>query len=239
MDIVIPLSHNTKNNLIELKYALRSAEKHLKGFGEVFIVGPKIYALKGLKHIYATDERQSKTKEKNIFNKIMLACKNEGVSEDFCFMNDDHFLLQDFEIENLPFYHKGSLQTTMDNNKGDYRKSLNHSKKYLLSKERQILDFDTHFPIVYNKKKFIDTFVCNDIDFDRPFGYVIKSIYANMNYIEGEFGGDCKIQRAMNYEEIKSKIKDKKFFSTSDGSINPDMVRFLDELYPVPSRFER
>lgn len=237
MDIVIPVTRNSKNNYLELKYALRSAEKHLKYFDNVWIVGTKIYSLKDLKYIPLLDDKLSKFKERNIFRKIMAACNHPEVSDNFIFMNDDHFITNDFSV--LPYFHKGELADTMAKNLGDYRKSVNHSRKYLLEKGRPTLDYDTHFPIVYNKKKFIDTFVCKDINFDRPFGYVIKSLYCNMNGIEGEFGGDCKIQRKMNYEELKAKIHGKSFFSTADGSINEDMVRLLDDLYPMPSRFER
>lgn len=237
--IVVPVKSFSKNNHKELVYALRSIEKHLKGFGEVFIIGDRINSLKGLKYIHCRDDRQSMYKERNIYRKILKACNHPEVTEDFIMLNDDHLLLKDFDVNNLPFYYKGTLEETLSKNMGDYRKSVNHTRKLLLSKDKPTIDFDTHFPIVYNKKKFIDTFVCNNVDWDKPFGYVIKSLYCNLNDIEGEFGGDCKIHHKMKYEDIVSKIGDRSFFSTSDGCLNEDMMRFLNEKYGTKSRYER
>lgn len=237
MDLIIPIKSGTIP--IELKYSLRSLDKYLKGLGNVFIIGERIHQLKGLKYLYFKDDRQSRWKERNIYKKIMVACKSKDVSEDFVFLNDDHFLTKEFDINSLPFYHKGDLQDTMVKNSGDYRKSLNHSRKLLSEAGKKTLDFDTHFPIVYNKKKFIDTFVCDGIDWNIPFGYVIKSVYCNYNDIDGEFGGDCKVQAKLTYEQIKEKIGDRSFFSTSDGSINDDMIKYLNELYPNKSKYER
>ena len=241
MNIVIPIRKDTKNNHIELIYAIRSLQKHLKGMGDIFIVGDKINQLQGLKYISCKDDKQSKFKERNIYRKIIAACEHPDVGEDFIFTNDDIFLTEDFDVNNLPFYHKGELETTMAKNTGDYRKSLNHSRKFLLQNGYPTLDFDTHFPIVYNKKKYFDTFVYNNLNWEQPFGYVIKSLYCNFNFngIVGEYGGDCKIQHKMSYEEIKAKIEAKKFFSTSDGCINEPMLKILNELYPEPSKYEK
>lgn len=236
--IVIPVKSYSKNNHKELLYALRSIEKHLKGFGEVFIVGDRIPSLKGLKYISCRDDNKSMYKERNIFRKIMKACEHPEVTEDFIMFNDDHMLLKDFDIDNLPYYHKGTLEDTMTNNRGDYRKSLNHTRKLLIAEDKQTTDFDTHFPIIYNKEKFC-TFVCKNVDWEKPFGYVIKSLYCNFSGIEGEFGGDCKIHHKMSYNEIVSKIGDRSFFSTSDGCLNEDMMRFLNEKYGTKSRYER
>lgn len=239
ISIVIPVRDSTSRDNKELIYAIRSFEKSFKSFGDIFIVGSRIYGLKDVKYIQCKDERGGKFKERNIFRKIMAAVNHWHVTENFLFVNDDHILLEEFDPNKLPFYHKGLLEETMSKNVGDYRKSLNHTRKYLLSKDKSTLDFDTHFPIIYNKKKFIDTFVCSDLNWNQPFGYVIKSLYANMNDISGEFGGDCKIQGGMNYQEIKNKIGSKSFFSTSDRCLNEDMIKFLNELFPSKSRFEK
>lgn len=237
--VIIPYKGNIKTKDTELIYAIRGFQKHLKGIGDIYIIGNRLSSLQGLKYIQCRDDQGSKWKERNIYRKILAACKDERVSEDFIFANDDHMITKDYEVAKLPFYHKNTLEGTMENNKGDYRKSLNHTRKFLISKGKETWDYDTHFPIVYNKQKFIDTFAMEGINWDMPFTYVLKSMYGNLNNVEGEFGGDCKIHSKMNYEEIKRKVGDKSFFSTSDGSINEDMIRFLNELYPQPSFYER
>jgi len=238
ISIVIPYKSRTKNNT-ELIYALRSLEKNLNGFGDVFIVGEKISSLKGLNYIKVKDDTGSQFKERNIYRKILAACNDERVSDDFIFTNDDIILTKQFDVNNLPFYHKGELIDTMAKNSGDYRKSLNHSRKYLMKMANTTLDYDTHFPIVYNKKDFA-TFVCNDdLNWNQPYGYVIKSLYANQASVKGEYIEDCKIKEKLSYDELKQKISGRSFFSTSDGVINEGMIKLLNETYQQKSKYEK
>lgn len=237
ISIVIPYNSKSKSNL-ELIYALRSLDKNLKGFDKVFIIGNKINALTGLNYIECKDDKGSKFKERNIYRKILSACNDERVSDNFICTNDDIYLTKEFNADSLPFYNKGELINTMAKNTGDYRKSLNHTRKLLIKMENTTLDYDTHFPILYNKEQFC-TFVSEDTNWNQNFGYVIKSLYCNRLGVKGEYGGDCKIQTKMTYEEIVNKIGDKLFFSTSDGCMNEDMIKYLNELYPQPSKYER
>lgn len=238
ISVVIPYKQDTKSNNIQLIYALRSLEKNLNGIGEVFIVGEKITSLKGLNYIKVKDDKGSEFKERNIYRKILAACNDERVSNNFICTNDDIYLTKDFDANSLPFYHKGELINTMEKNAGDYRKSLNHTRKLLMKLEKPTLDYDTHFPILYNKEHFC-TFASEETNWNQPFSYVIKSLYCNRLGVNGIFGGDCKIQNRMSYDDIKEKIKGKEFFSTSDGCINEDMIKVLEELYPEKSKFEK
>jgi len=237
MTIVIPVRSGTKP--IELKYAIRSLLKSFNEEVDICIIGDKIYSLRGLKYVSCQDERQNKYKERNIYRKIIKAIDSPLVSDDFLVTNDDIYLTQPFDLKNLPFFHKGELENTMQKNAGDYRKSLNHTRKHLMIQGKATLDFDTHFPIMYNKSKFIDTFAKADLNWDQPFGYVIKSLYCNLNGIEGEFGADCKIHSKLTYEEIQKKIEGRTFFSTSDGCMNDAMIRTLEKLYGEPSKYEK
>src|SRR5690606_4266018 len=112
--------------------------------------------------------------ERNIYSKVKYACNIEEVSENFLFMNDDHFLLSDFSAHEFPYHYKGFLSDTMLKNQGNYRKTMNHTRKHLLSAGKEQLDFDTHCPIIYNKEKFIKTF--ENINWNVPYGYGIKSM---------------------------------------------------------------
>lgn len=232
MDIVIPVL-KSKYNYIDLRYALRSIEKHLKGYRDIYIIGDKIPLFKNLKYIRATDDRSSKFKERNIYRKIIKACNEPSISEDFLFMNDDHFLLTDFEIEKFPYYHKGELADSMAKNTGNYRKTLNHTKKLLAEKNLPTLNFDTHCQIVFNKQLFFNTFT--HTNWDLHYGYGIKSLYCGMNGIEGIYQPDCKINNKTNTEML-AKIAGREWFST--GAISRGMVEIFDTLYPQPCSYE-
>lgn len=233
IDIIIPVKDGSRNNNLELKYALRGIQQHLKNFGEVYIIGDKISWLRGVKYLKVKDEKQSKFKERNIYRKILAASINKDLSENFLFMNDDHFLTKEMDTENLPFYYKSELRETMNRNTGNYRKTINNTRKILTNKGLTALDFDTHVPIVYNKEKIMCTF--EGIDWNILYGYGIKSLYCNINKVEPVYEPDCKINNK-TYTEINNKIKERFCFST--GSLNNDMIRVLNELYPSKSKYE-
>lgn len=232
MDIVIPVL-KSKYNYIDLRYALRSIEKHLKGYGDIYIVGGRIPKFKNLKYIPAVDDRSSKFKERNIYRKIVKACNTPSISEDFLFMNDDHFLLKDFEADKFPFYHKGELIDSMAKNTGNYRKTLNHTKKLLTEANLPTLNFDTHCPIIYNKQYFLHTFT--NINWNLYYGYGIKTLYSAFNHIEGIYEKDCKINNKTNTEML-AKISGRDWFST--GAISKGMLEVFEQLYPQKSKYE-
>lgn len=109
--IVIPLSRADRWNHIELKYTLRGIEKHLSGYGDIFIIGAYPDWMKGGVHIPATDNEMVYDKQRNIFRKIMVACGDERVTERFLFMNDEHYLLKNYTAADFPYYYEGELHS--------------------------------------------------------------------------------------------------------------------------------
>lgn len=233
IDIVIPYLHSQRRNGLELRYCLRGIERKLTGYNKIWIIGQKPSWLIGVGIIQVNDSPYPRLKENNIYCKILEACKNKEVSEDFLFMNDDHFLLKSFTASQFPYYHRGELYDSMKKNKGSYRATLNHSRRVLMAKDLPTLDFDTHCPIVYNKSKFIQAF--EDIDWKIDWGYAIKSVYCGLNGIEGTYMPDCKINNK-SLHDIKLRTANREWFST--GSLNDDMEKFLTSVYPKKSKYE-
>src|SRR6187431_2538921 len=94
-DILIPLGKGSRHNDLELVYCLRSIEKHLKGVGNVFIVGESPERVKNCMHVSVKDSPNNWDRAKNIYRKIRRCCSLPDLSDNFLFMNDDHFLLSD------------------------------------------------------------------------------------------------------------------------------------------------
>jgi len=90
----------------ELRYSLRSIEKYLSGVGQVFIIGDCPDFLTNVIHIPATDEENREWKDRNIYRKLLIACNDVRISENFLFVNDDHYLTQPFEAGKFPFYYR-------------------------------------------------------------------------------------------------------------------------------------
>lgn len=237
IDVIVPLGIGSKNADLELRYCLRGIEKHLSNVRNIYIIGERPKWITNIIWKSAKDERSSRVKERNIFRKISLACKLPEVSENFLFINDDHFILSDFDAETFPYHYKCNLSETKLKNTGNYRRTINHTRRHLINQGIEELDFDTHCPILYNKNLFLKAF--EGVNWNLDYGYGIKSMYCGINGITGEHVPDCKIQTKQSYDKIKSTISGRGYFSIGDGGFTHDMKMILEELYPNPSIYEK
>ena len=72
-----------------------------------------------------------------------------------------------------------------------------------------------------------------------PFGYGIKSLYGNINELQGTYMTDAKIFATENKREnLLKKLNGKPCFSTSSYVIN-EQRDLIQSLYPNKSRWER
>lgn len=236
MDIIYPIDQGSIWNDTELRYSLRSVQKHLTGFSNIWIIGKLPDFVQGVNHIPFDDVQQNK--EANIWAKIMRACEESSISQDFLFFNDDHFLLSDFDAKTFPFYYKGTLENLLARNRrGIYYRAVSRTYHILRSQNKTTFHFDTHCPIVYNKDLFKQ--VTQHHDWNTKIGLIIKSLYCNTLAIEGIREPDCKINKLCLASEINQIIESRKFFSIGNRAINDQLKIVLDTLYPTPSRWEK
>lgn len=231
--IVIPLGNGSRWNNTELRYCLRSITKHLTGYADIFIVGEKPEWLTGCIHIPCPDYGdKTYHKERNIFEKIMAACKDERVTEDFLFMNDDHFLLQDFEAGKFPYYCHGWLNEFMTVT--DYKHTVRNTIEWNYGEDCPY--FDIHCPIVYNKQNFIHHM--RNPDWSIRFGYCIKTMYGHLNIGKATEYPDLKINEVYSSDQIRKLITGRPWFSIGDKAREGGLLRVLNELYPHKSKYE-
>lgn len=120
VDIVIPLGVGSLWQDNELRFCLRSISKYLTDYGQIFIIGDCPDFIQNIIHIPATDSIFRKDKDRNIFNKLMIACEQNEISESFLFMNDDHYLLSDLVASEIPYYYREEdMIRTIQNNQRD------------------------------------------------------------------------------------------------------------------------
>lgn len=226
MDVVIPLGKGSKHDNIELLYSLRSVDKYLSGVGLVWIVGEYPPWVKNVDHIPFPDDPQ-RCSDFNIMAKVTEAISYQLLSDDFLFMNDDHYLLQPFEAAQFPYYYLDTCQAFITKRGMDsYCKRVKNTLKLLQSQNLPTKYFDVHYPIVYNKSLFLNT-----VSFqDWKNGHIIKSLYANSLKIEGIPDRDNKIN---NPPTVGMKA-----FSTMPR-IKGSILQFLRGRFPNKSRFEK
>lgn len=223
IDLLYPLGNGSRLKDFELRMSLRSMERHLKGFDKVWIVGQKPEWLQNVNFIPMKDDKNSP--DYNIMAKIARACEEKELSETFGFFNDDHFLLHDFDIKTFPYYYEGTLEQYA-NRKDAYGSRARNSLNHLKTKGLPTKNFDIHTPILYNKEQFLK----NIVPLEWINGYIIKSLYANILKIEGVEIKDNKINQPPNPGDS--------FFSTPPY-MRASVTRFLSEMFPEKSRFEK
>lgn len=225
MDIIIPLNSNgAKFNDIELQFALLSIEKHLTGWGKIFIVGDCPKFTNGFTHIPAKDTPGRK--QYSLMNKLMIAVEDERVSDDFVYWHDDHFLLKPLHVSEIKPWYDGTMKNALNKAHGNYKESIQNTIQVIGEDAHY---FDIHVPCVFNKKKL--RVISGGQWALKEYGFVIKSLYFNTFPEHSEYMKDCKIDQALSVEAITELIKDRLFFSTGANGAKTQMIKKLNELY--------
>ncbi len=220
----------------ELKYCLRSIEKHLSNVENIYLVGVNMPRWgKDMFQIICGDKEGKEYHEWNIYNKIKVACSVGAVGEEFLFMNDDHFLLEDFDADTFPYFYDGLIKDGYSERDSSYQRTRRNTGT-AISPECKF--FDVHCPIRYNKTNFEKVM---RLDWKKDYGYLIKSMYCNLNQIIGEPGEDTKIGAVSSEFFIRKHVLGKRFFSTSDNCWDEGgaLLQIMEELYPNKSRWEK
>lgn len=230
IDLVYLYSIGSDTN--EIRYSLRSFRKHISGLGRVFIVGDDPGIFKDVT-IIPMGNIHGVNLARNIYEKILAACRHPAVSSPFICASDDYFLLNDYQAEALPYYHCGDFKQVYGvlHDSNWYKKYVQVTYEALIQNGLPTKFFNVHFPILYDKKKYIS--VMGTFDWDRPKSFISKSLYANALGIEGEqVAPERKFHHPKTKTAILRQLNGHKFFSTADGAMNEAMLEFLEGLFP-------
>lgn len=238
IDIVIPLIKHDLFDHMELKYTLRSIEKFLTGYRNVYLVGYQPEWCQNVIHIPYSDFG---TKPNiNIKDKLMAACEVPAITE-FLYFNDDHILTQPFSTYNFPFFYDGLLFDRIHKkNQTVYNKLVEKTWEILYSQpnhQNNFFYYDVHTPIL------IDCFAFKDIMSQynwSDMGYLVKSLYANNLPINNhQQTKDIKVLRPIrekaHWLEI---IQNNPVVSTDAGTLNDLFVEVMEEMFPKKSKYE-
>lgn len=238
VDLVYPLGHGSLWDNNELKYSLRSIEKHLANYRHVYVMGEKPAWLQNVVHIPVNETGRSGPER--IYRKILRACQEPNLSNPFLFMNDDFFFLKPTDAPTMPFYYDGTLKEAIEKKHkgGPYKEALINTFEAVNGRCIQpALHYDIHTPILYDKQVF--RFSMAAVDWKARFGYVIKSLYANTAGAQRTHLPDCKIDQACNSEEeLAALIPDRFMFSIGDNAVNEVFKNYMEKLFPLKSNFE-
>lgn len=226
MDIVYSLSDIVSSQLV---YSLRSLQN--MPHGSVFFVGGKPMWAKNIIHI---PTEQYETKWKNVPRNLIEVCKDQRVSEDFIYMNDDFFILERVRepMRELNLYN-GTVRETLGRiqRKTPYIEGMEQTYKLLkeLGKEEP-LNYELHIPCVFNKDNFLKMFEIEGVNDIEVLHY--RSLYGNLYRTVGKDSLDVKITQRSGF-----KGKPIKFLSCSNDGFEL-LEQFLDHRFPNQCPYE-
>lgn len=233
MDIVYTFRHDRRSLNSQLKYSLRSIEKHISGVDRVFVIGhnPR---LDGIIHIEAKDLFGP---ARNISTKLMAIADHPDVSENFLYMADDYFMMKDYDIEKYPAYVNSTLQELFRTQSNAYRAMIKNTIKALEGQGRRTYNFNIHVPIIYNKTKL--RHIGRLYDMNNRLGYLIKSLYMNtFQPLECQQIKDCKIRTNFKLDDMRTRIGTRNCWSSGKEWVCPNIITLLKQLYPLKSKYE-
>jgi hypothetical protein len=223
----------------ELRFSLRSLERHVKNVGRVFVVGENPGFLTS-EAIFKQCSDPSENREFNIASKIFHACQRTDISEDFLFVNDDHIFVGEADAEAYPNYWFDQMVGAESKAiSARYRDSIKSTREMLEKAGHPTRFYDIHTPIVYNRKKFTDMIGVWQKSASLRNGYVVKSAYANWNHVApGPETHDLKFHKANGEQHVRDTIAGRHVFSFGDGALITGVSAFLYSEFPTRSKYE-
>lgn len=214
----------------ELRYSIRSVEKHFPD-SKIWVVGYKPYWYSG----NFLPVKDSTVKYENIRLAILAITSCKEISNNFVLMNDDFFIIN--PIKKIPTYYGGSFEDKVlryqsINALNGYTRLLRSTLLFMQKQRLNLLDYDLHVPMVFNKKKL------------KPIASIpnvcTRTLYGNTYNIGGKLINDVKVYPSGSiYQTLENGIsKDFYFISSDDDSFDNLYNDILKDMFNTPSRFE-
>lgn len=231
IDVVYILGTGSQWDDNELRLSLRSLERHGRNAGDVYVIGHCPEWVTGVKHVPCGDPYDRKCD--NLWYKL------QQYKGDRCvLMNDDFFLLQQVELEDIPNYYDGQMEGLAIRLTNKYRRltpyayTIEATEALLLRNNRPTRNYAVHVPMVVDMSIARKLFQALG---DAP-GMSFRCLYGN--YVNRNCAelADLKFIEPVN---VSKAIEGKTFFSIGDGFLDEAGKAFLFELYNEKSRFEK
>lgn len=241
IDLVYVLGSGSAWENNEMRYSLRSVEKNLAGVRNVYVVGenPGIFSDKVF-HIYYPDLLKQNA-DGNMARKILRACQENALSDNWLFMNDDFIINKPMVASEIPWLDKGDMAKHPPShwNNNLYRRRLRRTYDVLKNRGYKTMQYDYHAPMLMNKHAFQDVMAL--FDFEDHIGYTFRSLYGNVMELPSIHldGQKVTIYRHYDTDTLREYVHDAWFVGYNDSGLNASLKLWLKHTFPEKSKYER
>jgi len=250
-DVVYVLGRGSKWADNEIRYSIRSFQKHFKDLRNIVVVGQRPPWMRDVLHIPFADNMNI-NKDARMIQKIAAACKDSRVSDRFIFCTDDTFLNTPLSFSDFKGWHDGPMMYDAKEDLKDHRNDNSEKIKpsawfdYVYStgeelKSRGLPDnnYDrSHCPQPIDSNEFLSIIKKWDFTKER---YTCSNLYLNSSTIfpgENISGYNGKVYMPMTTEELTKYLEDKLVWNVNDNGLTEEVKDKLQVLYPDPSKYE-
>lgn len=232
-DIVYLVKDSPENP--ELIYSLRSVVKNFE-YRRVYIYGtqPKNIKVDRYHHVI----QSGWTKWDRVQNMVTAVCMNKHITPYFWLFNDDFYVTR--PVTEHFYYSNGDMFKLADGLKKKYGKEteysamLRHEAEVLKNKGYETRAFNTHTPLLINRKAFLEAMQTFNV---RGF----RSPY--VNYAKKHYGLPLKIKvvKDIKIRNATETVKDSiPYLSSSDTSFrnNEKLKQFLETNFNEKCKYE-
>lgn len=241
-DVVVPLGVGSKWDNNELRYLLRSFEKHFSDLGKVFVVGHCPDWLINVIHI-PFEDRFVRNKDANLIAKVLCACEHPELTELFIRCSDDQLLLKNVCLEDFRAKYGKNLSEYDWKSVNRWRMRLKNVFQVLSSERKTTYHYDYHYPMLFDKKTFKE--VMNSYEWAEDGagkGFSINSLYFNNVIKLHEKLGNEKATIEYNVgsvDKIRKIVGESKFLGYNDNGLDKELKSFIQDSLPFASKFEK
>lgn len=216
----------------ELRYSLRSVEKHGQNVDKVIICGHKPSWVQNVVHATLPDPHP--LRYDNTWFKMKTMCTQNDAP--FVLMNDDFFLIKPVDFDTLPDYYDGDVSQLAEKYQriSNYVGVLYATKHLLVKNGYPHKNYAVHYPMTVKPEKI------------RPFfgllgetpGISFRLLYGNVAATNPSLLPDCKYNQPTPDIQEQLRLRDVPMFSIGDGFLDIQGKEFLANTYPHKSKYE-
>jgi len=246
--VVYPYMHQlsngdqSNNGMCELRWSLRSLCKHARFDFNVVVVGDKPGWYNG-DHISTEKIRGLRfSKAFDIANKLKVIVGSQNITDDFVYMYDDIYLVNDCELDDfnkIIALGPANRNSSMKDGSGVYKEIFRYTVKAMGLDNFYV--YETHLPRVLNKQKLKLVLESYRLDI-HPL--LFSSIYFNEFYERPDeiLNEDNKLKagvyRKISFDSICKEVEGKLWLNHSENAFGEGMKKFLEYRFGDNCKYE-